>query len=437
MASSDHGPPSGTRDFLAPEVARRRWVFDQVRSVFERYGFVPLETPAMERLEVLTGKYGDEGDKLVFKILRRGVHEATGEADLALRYDLTVPLARVVARHLGQLGVPYKRYQMGPVWRADRPGRGRFREFHQCDIDVVGTSSAVADAEVILALVDALCALGLPEVSVELNSRNALRGLMQAYGVPRELEVSALIALDKLDKLGPAGVVAELLERGLSGDALDRLHSDLEAPDREARTAELLDRTEVGRQGRQEIERLRALVEPHLGRGRARLEVSPFLARGLDYYTGPIFELTAPGSRSSIGSGGRYDHLMGQFSGRDVPATGGSLGIERVLLLLGPDLGQEPTRPDVWVANVGGPAEDALALVVELRRGGLVAELSHEGGGLGRQLKQASARGAPLCVIDGPEERAAATVTVKDLASGAQEVVARAELVSHLRARCR
>ncbi|MHB8669614.1 MAG: histidine--tRNA ligase [Acidimicrobiales bacterium] len=437
MASSDHGPPSGTRDFLAPEVARRRWVFDQVRTVFERYGFVPLETPAMERLEVLTGKYGDEGDKLVFKILKRGVHEATGEADLALRYDLTVPLARVVARHLGQLGVPYKRYQMGPVWRADRPGRGRFREFHQCDIDVVGSPSPVADAEVILALVDALFALGLPGVSVELNSRNALRGLIQAYGVPPELEVSALIALDKLDKIGPAGVVAELAERGVPEGALGPLRSDLEAPDREARTAELADRTEVGRRGRHEIEQVRALVEPRLEQGRGRIAVSPFLARGLDYYTGPIFELTAPGSRSSIGSGGRYDQLMGQFSGRDVPATGGSLGIERVLLLLGPDLGQAPVQPDVWVATVEGSVEEALALVVELRRAGLIAELSHEGGALGRQLKAASARGARLCVIEGPEERASGTVTVKDLDGGTQQPVARAELVSHLLARSR
>lgn len=196
-------PASGTRDFLAAEFERREHAFSTIRTVFSRYGFQPLQTPAFERLDVLTGKYGDEGDKLVFKILRRGEHEATGEADLALRYDLTVPLARAAAAYGSQLPSPYKRYAIAPVWRADRPGKGRFREFVQCDLDIVGSSSPLSDAEVVLALHDALDALGVPEFRFLVNSRHVLFGLLEAYEVPDELGPGALITLDKLDKLSP------------------------------------------------------------------------------------------------------------------------------------------------------------------------------------------------------------------------------------------
>src|SRR5271165_2643960 len=197
---SQFDPPSGTRDFLAADVEKREHAFGVIRSVFSRYGFEPLQTPAFERLETLTGKYGDEGDKLVFKILRRGEHEASGEADLALRYDMTVPLARVVAAHGSQLPVPYKRYAMGPVWRADRPGRGRFREFAQCDVDVVGSTSPLADAEVVCAVADALSAVGVRDFSILVNSRRALTGLLQVYGISAGVRRGVLITLDKLDK---------------------------------------------------------------------------------------------------------------------------------------------------------------------------------------------------------------------------------------------
>ena len=203
-------PPSGTRDFLARELETRERAFALIRSVFARYGFEPLATPAFERLDVLMGKYGEESDKLIFKILRRGEHEGTGEADLALRYDLTVPLARVAANYGSQLPVPYKRYAMGPVWRADRPGRGRYREFTQCDLDTLGTSSAMADAEVVCAVHDALAGLGVSGFRFLLNSRRVLAGLLEAFGVPAGLGPGVLITLDKLDKLAPGEVAAEL-----------------------------------------------------------------------------------------------------------------------------------------------------------------------------------------------------------------------------------
>src|ERR1035438_4484164 len=202
-------PPSGTRDFLAADVETRERAFTTIRSVFSRYGFEPLQTPAFERLEVLLGKYGEEGDKLIFKILRRGEHEASGEADLALRYDLTVPLARVAAAYGSQLPTPYKRYAIGPVWRADRPGKGRYREFIQCDLDTLGSTSAMADAEVICAVHDTLAELGVPGFRILLNSRHVLAGLLEVFGVPADPGPEVLITLDKLDKLAPAEIIAE------------------------------------------------------------------------------------------------------------------------------------------------------------------------------------------------------------------------------------
>src|ERR1035438_5222851 len=228
-------PPSGTRDFLAADVEARERAFAAIRSVFARYGFEPLQTPAFERLDVLLGKYGEEGDKLIFKILRRGEHEASGEADLALRYDMTVPLARVAAAYGSQLPTPYKRYAMGPVWRADRPGRGRFREFVQCDLDTLGTTSVLADAEVICAVHDTLAELGVPDFRFLLNSRHVLAGLLEAFGVPAELGSGVLITLDKLDKLSAADVAAELTERGLAPGAAQDLVSAMTAPDADER----------------------------------------------------------------------------------------------------------------------------------------------------------------------------------------------------------
>src|SRR5216110_14959 len=216
-------PPSGTRDFLPADIRRREYVIGVVRDVFERYGFEPLETPAFENIETLLGKYGEEGNKLIFKILRRGEHESSGEADLALRYDLTVPLARVVAQYQNELPKFFKRYQIQPVWRADRPARGRFREFYQCDVDVLGSKSMVVEAELISAASDALTTLGFNDFTIRLNHRQVLTGILDQAGVPRDKHNDALISLDKMDKAGPEGVARELSDRGIVDESAVKL----------------------------------------------------------------------------------------------------------------------------------------------------------------------------------------------------------------------
>jgi histidyl-tRNA synthetase len=430
MATIDANPPSGTRDFLPPEVSRRERAFATIRAAFDAHGFEPLDTPAFERLEVLTGKYGEEGDQLIFKILRRGEHEATGEADLALRYDLTVPLARVVARYGSQLGMPFKRYHIAPVWRADRPGKGRFREFFQCDLDTVGSDSLVADAATLVAVADVLDRLGLAGFRVQLNSRKALHGLIEAYGVPEALEGSALVALDKLDKIGPDRVAAELVERGVPADAVEVLAADLAADDLADRVRERLAATERGRAGLGEVDRVLELVGQVPG---GQIAFAPVLARGLTYYTGPVFEVVHDGLDATIAAGGRYDGLIGMFQGQDVPATGGSLGIERILLLLEQQEQELRRGPDVLVTVLDDDgAADALALAQRLRDQGLSADLYAGRGKLGKQLKHADRRACRVALIRGADERAAGTVAVKHLASGEQTTVAEADLADHL-----
>lgn len=423
-------PPSGTRDFLPDAVARRERAFATIREVFHRHGFDPLDTPSFERLEVLTGKYGDEGDQLIFKILRRGEHEATGEADLALRYDLTVPLARVVARYGSQLPTPFKRYQIAPVWRADRPGKGRFREFFQCDVDMVGSDSLLADASTIAAVCDALESLGLGGFRVQLNSRRALRGLVEAYGVPAELETDTLASLDKLDKVGVDGITAELSDRGIPSGAIDALGADLDASDLVDRVRDRLSSTERGTAGLAEVDEVLALLSDELP-----VAYAPVLARGLSYYTGPVFEVVHEGLDATIAGGGRYDGLIGMFSGQDIPATGGSLGLERILLLLA-EQDAPPAGPDVLVTVMEDEGSaDALAVATRLREAGIATDLWVGGGRLGKQLKHADRRGARWAVIRGSDERAAGTVAVKDLATGEQATLDEPDLVSHLTTR--
>ncbi|MEX2503653.1 MAG: histidine--tRNA ligase [Egicoccus sp.] len=430
MATIDANPPSGTRDFLPAEVSRRERAFATIRAAFDAHGFEPLDTPAFERLEVLTGKYGEEGDQLIFKILRRGEHEATGEADLALRYDLTVPLARVVARYGSQLAMPFKRYHIAPVWRADRPGKGRFREFFQCDVDTVGTDSLVADAATLQAVADVLDRLGLSGFRVQLNSRKALHGLIEAYGVPEELEGSTLVALDKLDKIGPDKVAAELVERGVPSAAVEALAGDLGADDLADRVRERLSGTERGRAGLAEVDRVLDLAGDLPG---GALAFAPVLARGLTYYTGPVFEVVHDGLNATIAAGGRYDGLIGMFQGQDVPATGGSLGIERLLLLLEQQEQHAAHGPDVMVTVMDDDAAaDALALAQRLRGHGFSADVYVGGGKLGKQFKHADRRAARVALIRGADERAAGTVAVKELASGEQTTVAEADLADHL-----
>ena len=428
---SQFDPPSGTRDFLARDVAQREHAFAVIRSVFSRYGFEPLQTPAFERLDVLLGKYGDEGDKLVFKILRRGEHEASGEADLALRYDMTVPLARVYAAYGSQLPTPYKRYAMGPVWRADRPGKDRYREFVQCDLDTLGSASLLADAEVVSAQYDALAGLGLSGFTMLLNSRRVLAGLLAAFGVRPEIGSGVLISLDKLDKLAAEEVVAELTGRGLASEQAGELVTTLTAPDSADRVRVALSKTDEGIAGLDEVDTVLGLLSGQFPAG--RIVFTPRMVRGLSYYTGPIWEVVADGVAGSIGSGGRYDHLIEELGGPDVPATGSSIGVERILALL-PGADAAAARLDVAVTVMRpdlGP--DSFAFAAAARSAGLRASVYlGSSGKLGRQLKWASDAGARWSLIYGEQELVAGTVTVRDMTSGEQTPVPVTELRDYL-----
>ncbi len=429
---SQFDPPSGTRDFLAADVEQREHAFGVIRSVAARYGFEPLQTPAFERLDVLLGKYGDEGDKLVFKILRRGEHEASGEADLALRYDLTVPLARVAAAYGSQLPVPYKRCAIGPVWRADRPGKDRYREFVQCDLDTLGSVSVLADAETLCAQHDALAELGLSDFRIQLNSRRVLAGLLEAFGVPAEIGTHVLISLDKLDKMAAADVAAELTDRGLDSAQAGELVGTLTAPDAAERLRAALKQSETGAAGLDEVDSVLSLVARQIPAG--RIEFTPRMVRGLSYYTGPIWELVAPGVAGSIGSGGRYDHLIEALGGPDVPGTGASIGVERILAMLpGADT---RSRLDVAVTVMGSQfAGRAFGLAAAARAAGLRASVYLGGSGkLGRQLKWAADSGARWSLIYGDQEDQAGHVTVRDMVTGEQVAVPIDELRGYLAA---
>ena len=415
-------PPSGTRDFLAADWETREHAFARIRSVFGRYGFEPLVTPAFERLDVLLGKYGDDGDKLIFKILRRGEHEGTGEADLALRYDHTVPLARVAAAYGSQLPTPYKRYAIGPVWRADRPGRGRYRELTQCDVDTLGTTSVLADAEIVCAVHDVLTELGLSGFRFLLNSRRVLAGLLEAFGVPAELGPGVLITLDKLDKLASGEVIAELTGRGLPEAQAASLVGALTAADAVEQIRDALKGNDEGAAGLDEVDALLSLAGGQVPGD--RMVFTPRLVRGLSYYTGPIWEVAAAGGAGSLAGGGRYDHLIEQLGGPDVPATGGSLGLERILLLLSRE-GTGHTRLDVAVTVMDERhAPRSFAFAAAGRGAGLRASVYlGSSGKLGRQLKWASDTGARWALIYGNAEEEAGTVTVRDMTSGEQTAV--------------
>lgn len=425
-------PPSGTRDLLADAVRRRQAATNAVSAVFERYGFDPLQTPAFERIEVLTGKYGDEGDKLVFKILRRGVHEASGEADLALRYDHTVPLARVVGTYGSQLPSPYKRYAIGPVWRADRPAKGRFREFTQCDLDTVGSTSPLVDAETVWAVNDGIEALGVPDFRFLVNNRQALYGLLEAYGVREAAGAEVLVSLDKLDKQSPDAVAAELTDRGLAPRTAESLVADVTAPD-PGRVREQLERTERGKQGLAQIDELLRLTS---GLGEGRVAFTPRMVRGLDYYTGGIWEVVADGYPGSIASGGRYDNLVATLGGPDLPACGGSIGIERILAMQAESAGGTESRGLDVALTVLGAEDTVLRLAHELRQEGLRAGVYlGTSGKLAKQLKWANDAGARAALVYGPEEQAAGVVTVRDMGSGEQTRILLADVAATLRAR--
>ena len=452
MSKVSTQPARGMRDFLAADVRRREYVIRVIKEVYERYGFEPLETPAVENIETLLGKYGEEGNQLIFKILKRGVHESSGQPDLALRYDLTVPLARVVAEYRQQLPKFFKRYQIQPVWRADRPGRGRFREFYQCDVDVLGSRSMVVEAELIAAAGDALKRLGFLDFTVRLNHRQALTGMLLAAGVSPEKHDATLVALDKLDKVGRDGVAAELNERGVASDSAQQLleffvelnsleHAaeivagDDVATKRGSMNAAILGRlvefvgdNELGARG---VEELRTIVELCSAAGVAKhLNVDPSLARGLSYYTAAIMEINVKDLAGSLGGGGRYDNLVGMFLGQDVPACGFSLGLERIIVVMTEremfpaNLTSAPAAIMVTIAS-DHLATDSISFAQELRRAGLSVDVYPEADKLGKQFKYAAAQGIPVVVVIGEDEHQRGEVTVKNMQSGEQQSLPR------------
>ncbi len=448
MASALTRPARGMRDFLPEDVRRRGYVIGVITDVYRRYGFEPLETPALENIETLTGKYGEEGNKLIFKVLRRGEHESSGETDLALRYDLTVPLARVVAEYRGKLPKFFKRYQIQPVWRADRPARGRFREFYQCDVDAIGSRSMVVEAEILGAVSDVLQALGFSDFDIKLNHRKVLAGLLDVNGVPPALHGSALVALDKMDKIGPDGVQRELQERGILTAGLVADFRELVALNQGVLPRSVANSTGLTRLrerlgersdallGVSELTEILALSEHTNGRGRIKLDVT--LARGLSYYTGAIMEVAVPDLAGSLGGGGRYDGLIGMFSGEDVPACGFSLGLERILVVMGertmfPPSVQQASADVLLTVFDAGSVAHTLVLAAELRRAGLRVEVYPEADKLGKQMKYAASKQIPFAAILGGDELANGQVTVKNLQTAQQQLVARDQVAGALR----
>ncbi len=443
-------PPAGTRDFLPDAIARRRYVLERIERAYRHHGFVPLETPTMERLEVLNAKYGEEGEGLIFTVLKRrdkldlaGVDAESPLvpqlSDLALRYDLTVPLARVVAAHQQELPKFFKRYQVQPVWRADRPQKGRFREFYQCDVDFVGTRSVVAEATVVRAVIDALSALGFDAFTIRINDRRILTGLLTAAGIEGASHGDVLVAVDKLDKIGADGVIKELVERGVAEVSAKRLlASFLPGETDEATLTAIADAVAVvDARAPEGVAPLRQLLELlHAGGASVCWKVDPSLARGLSYYTGPIFEIAVEGLNGSMGGGGRYDELVGMFRGQDVPAVGFSLGLERLLVVMeergmfpdlqsGPDLLIAPLSEGEW-----GPAQ---ALATLLHDQNIVTEVYPETTKIGKMMQYAEQLGCGVVAILGSREAASGEVGLKNLTSGEQLTLPWQDVAQQLR----
>jgi histidyl-tRNA synthetase len=438
-------PARGMRDFLPDDVRRREYVIDIIKRVYERYGFEPLETPAVENIETLLGKYGEEGNRLIFKILKRGEHEASGQADLALRYDLTVPLARVIAEHHAKLPRLFKRYQIQPVWRADRPARGRFREFYQCDVDALGSTSPAVEAELCGAVSDAMGELGFSDYTIRLNHRHMLTALLDAAGIALPMHGDALVAIDKLDKIGPEGVTNELRERGVSATSAQYLLRVVAAGDTAPDGLAELQRLDTVLQGHDAgvagVANLRAILmlcQETSARGRIRVDAS--LARGLSYYTGALVEINVADLAGSLGGGGRYDNLVGMFSGDAIPACGVSLGLERILVVMG-ERGMFPpaimTTPAEVLVSVFRPEDLGQALHVAgiLRRGDLHVMVYPDADKIGKQIKFASSRNIPCIAILGEDEIAHGQVAVKFLATGQQEVYALGDAAAAVKGR--
>lgn len=454
MAKVNASIPQGTRDFGPETVRKRNYIFNTIRSVFELYGFQPLETPAMENIETLMGKYGEEGDKLIFKILNNGLNDPknidksktafenvlTGKNDKdlterALRYDLTIPFARYVAMNHSQLTMPFRRYQMQPVWRADRPQKGRYREFYQCDADVVGSYSLINEVELAIIYATVFEKMGIA-VDIKINSRKILAALAEVCGGADQL-TNITVAIDKLDKIGLDKVKEELIQRGLNENQINTIEKYLAIQgsneDKLLAIKALIGNTEAGKNGIAEIETVLAGVQ--LTTDGARLTTDFTLARGLNYYTGIIFEVKAINAQmGSIGGGGRYDDLTGTFGVPNIPGVGISFGVDRIYdvmeeLKLFPAAVQTGTK--ILFFNLGdAESKQAFALMQGLRGIGIACELYHEQAKFDKQFKYAEKKNIPYVVIIGSKELAEQACVVKNLESGIQETIAQNKLAA-------
>ncbi|MCM1116773.1 MAG: histidine--tRNA ligase [Pseudoflavonifractor sp.] len=444
--------PKGTRDFGPIEMGRRNYIFDTIRDVFRLYGFAPIETPSMETLQTLMGKYGEEGDKLLFKILNSGdfirdidpsLTEAGDYARLGaricekgLRYDLTVPFARFVVMHRDTLQMPFKRYQIQPVWRADRPQKGRYREFYQCDADVVGSDSLINEVELLQMADEVFARLGI-RVAIKLNNRKVLAGIAEIIGAPDKL-VDITVAIDKIDKIGPEKVEEELLAHGLSLQSVEALRPILaisgSTDERLASLRKLLAASETGSLG---IKELTDVIDSTRALGlRAELDLDVSLARGLNYYTGTIIEVKAlDHAIGSISGGGRYDNLTGVFGMPGLSGVGISFGADRIYdVLTALDLFPEATTRGVDVMMVNfGPAESqaSMAMLKQMRAAGIAAEIYPDAAKMKKQMSRADALRARFTAIVGENELAnPGTLTLKNMATGEQRSMTVGEAIA-------
>jgi histidyl-tRNA synthetase len=452
--------PKGTRDFGPTAMARRQWMFDTLRGVFEKHGFVHIQTPSFENLSTLTGKYGEEGDQLIFKILNNGDYLAKVDDVLlasknskaltaaiskkALRYDLTVPFARFVVMQRNELTFPFKRYQIQNVWRGDRPGKGRYQEFTQCDCDIIGTESTLAELELVQIFHEGLSALGVPGFRIALNDRRILQALSEASGVPASSFADWTVAVDKLDKVGLEGVAKEFEIRGIPASALGMIENLLgirQAPDPQAaldKMAKLLGEQAAAREALTELEHLVRRAK-FSGVPESHLHVDPLLARGLDYYTGAIFEvLVEDAPFGSICGGGRYADLTGIFGWKGVSGVGVSFGADRIEDVLNHVDGW-PVLPnvglDVMVAQMeSGDVEAELTSAQACREAGLCSELYPDPAKLKKQFKYANDRGVRWVIVLGEDERASNVVSLKDMVGGHQDQLPLTEAIAKIQA---
>ena len=449
--------PKGTRDFNPEQVAKRTYIFNTIRNAFETFGFQPIETPSFENSETLMGKYGEEGDRLIFKILNSGDYLSKVDehaylqrdslkltsniSEKALRYDLTVPFARYVVQHQNEIEFPFKRYQIQPVWRADRPQKGRFREFYQCDADVVGSKSLWQEVEFIQLYDSVFSALKLEGVTIKINNRKILSGIAEVIGASDKL-IDFTVALDKLDKIGEVKVKEEMLSKGISEEGISKLQPLFTLSGSfESQIASLksiLSASEEGTKGIEEVAFINEAIS-ELGLNTATLQLDVTLARGLNYYTGAIFEVAAPKTvpMGSIGGGGRYDNLTGIFGLPNVSGVGISFGLDRIYLVL-EELGLFPVTVtkniDVLFINFGDKeALFCLKAIKKLRSAGIRSELYPDADKMKKQMNHANKRAIPFVVLVGEEEVSSNSFTLKNMVSGEQFKVSFDGMLQHLK----